>query len=314
MPYQNLSNLSRLTVIGLNLKDMEILQNEHLQISVKEHGAELSSIVNLHSGEEMLWQGDPAYWKRRSPVLFPIVGSVWNNHYRYDGKSYEMSQHGFARDMDFTLIEKTDTSILYELRASEDTKQRYPGNFVLQIGYELQGNAVKVIWNVFNAGEKDMHFQIGAHPAFNYKGYNPDADVQGYFSLLPIDRRYRLSTITEKGCVGNDITEVRYDEYCIIPITRNTFDRDALILEDSQTSNVTLLDAERVPYLRLVFDAPVVGLWSPAKNAYAPFVCIEPWYGRCDRVGYEGEFADKDWTLHLKPNESFKTSYLIEIL
>lgn len=293
---------------------METIQNDFLQISVNAHGAELSSILNRRTGEEMLWQGDPAYWKRRSPVLFPIVGSVWNNRYLYDGEIYEMSQHGFARDMDFTLIEETDTKLLYELRSDEHTKALYPADFTLQIGYELKGNAIKVTWSVFNTGNKEMHFQIGAHPAFNYRNFNPDAGIQGYFKILPIDRKYRLSTITEKGCIGNEITEIKYDEYCIIPITRNTFDNDALILEDSQASNITLLDAQRISYIKIVFDAPVVGLWSPAQNGYAPFVCIEPWYGRCDKVGYEGEFSQKDWTLHLNCEESFKTSYLIEIL
>lgn len=293
---------------------METLQNEYISIAVKEHGAELSSIKNLETGEELLWQGDPAYWKRQSPVLFPIVGSVWNNSYTYNGKTYEMSQHGFARDMDFTLIEKDETSIVFELRSSEETKEHYPADFILRIGYEIQGKTIRITWNVANAGDEIMHFQIGAHPAFNYKGFNPEAETQGYFSLLPVERKYRLSTITEKGCISDDITEIPYDEYCIIPITKQTFNNDALILEDSQASNITLLDAERNPYLRLIFDAPVVGLWSPAKDKYAPFVCIEPWYGRCDRVGYEGEFAERDWTLHIKPNESFKTSYDIEIV
>ncbi len=298
---------------------MEI-HNEYISISIKEHGAELTSIKKLSSGEELLWQGDPAYWKRQSPVLFPIVGSVWNNRYVYSGKTFEMSQHGFARDMEFSLVEKPDVYenpddyIEFELRSCESTKKLYPADFSLRIGYKLQGNTIKVIWNVSNKGNEDMYFQIGAHPAFNYKGFDKDANTQGYFSILPVSRSYKLSVITEKGCIGNDVKEVPYSEYCIIPITKTTFNNDALILEDSQASNITLLDANRTPYLRLVFDAPVVGLWSPAKDAYAPFVCIEPWYGRCDRIGYEGEFSKRDWTLHLKPNESFKTSYDIEIL
>ena len=293
---------------------MTTLQNDKLKICVNKHGAELSSIFNIATGEEMLWQGDPAYWKRRSPVLFPIVGSVWENRYMYDGKTYELSQHGFARDMDFELISESDNSVFYELRSNDTTKTLYPGDFILQIGYEITDNSVKVIWNILNIGNEILHFQIGAHPAFFYKGFNPDADVQGYFSLRPIDLTYRLSTIKEKGCIDGEITEVKYDEHCIIPITKNTFNNDALILEDSQVSSVTLLDADRTPYLRLSFDAPVVGLWSPVRNGYAPFVCIEPWHGRCDRIGYNGEFADRDWVLHLKPNESFKTYYTIDIL
>ena len=138
--------------------------------------------------------------------------------------------------------------------------------------------------------------------------------MQGFFSLLPVDFTYRLSTITEKGCIDDTVTSVKYDDLCIIPITKSTFNNDALILEDSQATNVTLLDACKVPYLRMTFDAPVLGLWSPARDSYAPFVCIEPWYGRCDKVGYKGEFAQRDWALHLRPHESFKTSYSIELL
>lgn len=292
---------------------METLQNDFIKIKVNNLGAELSSIVKIDTGEEILWQGDPTYWKRRSPVLFPIVGSVWNNRYNYDGMCYEMNQHGFARDMNFALIDCSDSKLLFELRSDDNTKKLYPADFILQIGYEITGNTIIVTWRIVNSGKKDMHFQIGAHPAFNYKGFNPDAEVQAYFSLLPVDSSYRLSTITEKGCIGDTITEIKYDEYCIIPITKSTFNNDALILEDSQTGNITLLDACKSPYIKLVFDAPVVGLWSPAKDCYAPFVCIEPWYGRCDKVGYNGEFAERDWMLHLKADESFKTSYSIEI-
>ena len=292
---------------------MEHLENDFIKISAKHQGAELTSIFNKLTGEEMLWQGDPTYWRRQSPVLFPIVGSVWNNRFRYNGTEYEMNQHGFARDMDFVLKEKNETSILFELRANENTKKLYPADFCLEIGYELMEHTVKVIWNVKNNGSNDMYFQIGAHPAFNYKNFNPKADIQGYFSLLPIDTNYRLSTITEKGCLGDEITKIYYKEHCIIPITKDTFNNDALILEDSQVISVELLDSNRTPYIKLSFDAPVVGLWSPAKQGYAPFVCIEPWYGRCDKVGYEGEFPKRDWTFHLAKQDSFKTHYTIEL-
>lgn len=293
---------------------MEHLENDFIKISVKPYGAELTSIINKANGKEMLWQGDPVYWKRQSPILFPIVGSVWNNTYRYNGVEYTMNQHGFARDMDFTLINKSDTSILFELQANEETKKLYPADFSLKIGYELIDNSIKVIWNVTNNGSDEMFFQIGAHPAFNYKDYNPEANVQGYFSLLPIDTNYRLSTITQKGCIGNEISKIVYQEHCIIPITKNTFNNDALILEDSQVISVELLDSNRKPYIKLSFDAPVVGLWSPIKQEYAPFVCIEPWYGRCDKVGYEGEFSKRDWVFNLGKKDSFKTYYTIEIL
>ena len=293
---------------------MKTLSNEYIQISVNELGAELTSIILLATGEEYLWQGNPAYWKRQSPILFPIVGSVWNNQYRYNGVQYSMNQHGFARDMVFTPFDYAPDTLAFQLCSSPETKQLYPADFVLKVIYSLEGKGVKITWIVENTSNDTIHFQIGAHPAFNYRNFNPEASVQGYFSLLPVDTTYRLSTIKDKGCIDDSIITTRYTEHCIIPITKSTFNNDALILEDSQAVIVDLLDAQRNAYVRLSFDAPVIGLWSPACNSYAPFVCIEPWYGRCDRVGYEGEFANRDWMQHLTKGESFRSAYTIELL
>ena len=106
---------------------MQTLKNEMLTIQVSEHGAELQSIRK--DDYEYLWQGNPEYWGRRSPVLFPIVGSVWEKCFRVDGKVYEMGQHGFARDCDFELMDKTDNSLTYILKSSNDTKEKYPFDF-----------------------------------------------------------------------------------------------------------------------------------------------------------------------------------------
>ena len=143
---------------------MVTLGNDIITVSVKEHGAELCSI---RKGEvEYLWQADPAFWGRHSPVLFPIVGSVWDKKYRVDGREFELGQHGFARDMDFTLMNKTDTEIRFRLESDEDTLKKYPWPFVLEIAYRLEGSKIHVIWKVMNPGKEDMYFQIGAHPAF----------------------------------------------------------------------------------------------------------------------------------------------------
>ena len=125
---------------------MVTLGNNIITVSVKEHGAELCSI---RKGEvEYLWQADPAFWGRHSPVLFPIVGSVWEKKYRVGETEYEMGQHGFARDMDFELVSVGDTEVWYRLESSEKTLAAYPWPFVLEIGYRLEGNSVKVLWKV----------------------------------------------------------------------------------------------------------------------------------------------------------------------
>ena len=127
---------------------MHTLKNDVLTVEVSEHGAELHSIRK--GATEYLWQADPKFWARHSPVLFPIVGSVWDKLYRVDGKVYELGQHGFARDMDFVKVEGNDTEVFYRLESDEETLKKYPWPFRLEIGYKLKDNAIEVIWRVYN--------------------------------------------------------------------------------------------------------------------------------------------------------------------
>lgn len=290
---------------------MHILKNDVLTVEVSEHGAELHSI---RKGEtEYLWQADPKFWARHSPVLFPIVGSVWDKLYRVDGKVYELGQHGFARDMDFVKVEGNDTEVFYRLESNDETLKKYPWPFRLEIGYKLKGNAIEVIWRVYNPGTEEMYFQIGAHPAFYYPDYDPETDERGYFSF---DRSEGLECIRimEKGCV-DAVTKypLEIPQDGLLPLRKDTFDViDTIMLQDSQIGRVTLHRNDGTPWLSLKFTAPVVGLWSPpTKNA--PFICIEPWYGRCDRAGYTGDYRQKDWVNRLEPGKEFEGIYTIEI-
>jgi len=290
---------------------MNILKNEFLTVKTKSLGAELTSIITNKTGREYLWQGDPAFWKRQSPVLFPIVGSLWNGEYQNNDITYRMSQHGFARDKEFTLQNYTSDEIFYSLRSNDETLAVYPFPFELQIGYKLEENRLRVIWKVINIGDSDMYFQIGAHPAFFYIDFNNSIGDRGYFSFDKTDNlRYIL--IKDKGCVDPNIEYPLNLEDGLLPINTHTFDKDALILENDQVKKVSLLDRQKKPYITLYFDAPLVGLWAP-KGEGSPFVCIEPWYGRCDRYGYVGEYKDRDWMNSLKKGERFEASYDIEI-
>ena len=290
---------------------MQTLKNEMLTIQVSEHGAELQSIRK--DDYEYLWQGNPEYWGRRSPVLFPIVGSVWEKCFRVDRKVYEMGQHGFARDMDFELVSAADTEVWYRLKSSEKTLAAYPWPFVLEIGYRLEGNSVKVLWKVTNPGDTEMFFQIGAHPAFNYPGYDPDAVDRG---VVAFDRNDNLqrSGFKGKGCVDPQARfPIPLSDDGMLRLKRDTFDDiDTLMLENDQVHKVVFLKNDSSPYLTVTFDAPVVAIWSPPKRN-APFFCIEPWYGRCDRADFTGEFKDRDWVNALAPGATFAASYTITL-
>ena len=289
---------------------MTILSNGELRVEVSGHGAELQSI---RKGDvEYLWQGDSRYWGRRSPVLFPIVGSVWEARYRVDGTEYQLGQHGFARDMDFIPVCATDTEVRYRLESSDETLAKYPYPFVLEIAYRLHGASIDVIWEVKNPSDKDMYFQIGAHPAFFYPDYDPEKSGRGFFTF---DRTEGIECIRikEKGCVDAVTKWPLEMPEGVLKLEKDTFDAiDTIMVQDSQLKRVNMFKEDGTAWLSLSFDAPVVGIWSPPGKV-APFICIEPWYGRCDRVGYEGEYKDKDWMNCLAPGEGFKSVYTIEI-
>lgn len=304
---------------------MKKISNGILSISVENHGAELSSIKC--NGREYLWGAYPEFWKRHSPVLFPIVGSVWNGVYSSHGETFKMGQHGLARDMDFQLIKEEDNYLEYELRSSEETLCKYPYPFIFRIGYKLSGKSIDVIWKVENPSDKDMFFQIGAHPAFYWPLLSNEtiengvdamntelakSDDRGYFYFPEKPAEIVRTLITEGGCVDIDKKQSLKVSDGYLPLTTETFNHDALVLEHDQVHEVTLCDKDKKPYITLSWDAPLVGLWSPPKKN-APFVCIEPWYGRADRANFNGSFEEKDWIQCLAPHDTFDVKYTITI-
>lgn len=288
---------------------MEILKNEQLQIVVSEHGAELQSILDAE-GKEYLWQGDPKYWGRRSPILFPIVCELWDDCYRLDGYEYKMARHGFARDLDFKLINKTDTKVTFALEDSPETHRCYPYHFMLSITYRLDGNKIHVIWHVHNTDNNEIHFQIGGHPAFMIPGMKEGDEVKG---TVRFDNKGKLERLigNMKGC----IIPGRFDVGCkdgIWHFTEDSFKEDCVIIDKSQVKQVALLDEDGQPSVTVDMKTPCVGIWAP-YGKHAPFVCIEPWYGIHDKVEYSGDFRQKYLMNHLQPGASFLSEYTITI-
>ena len=285
------------------------LKNEYLEITIKEHGAELTAIKK--NGADYLWNADPAYWGKVSPVLFPFVGRVEGGVYRHQGTEYPMGVHGFVRDMEFEVISRTETEIWYRIAANEETKKVYPFDFVLECGYRLEGSKVIVSWNVKNVGTETMYFAIGAHPAFLCPPFGQGKQTDcflGFDSEGPL----AITKINEKGLALPEqyMLALENGKY---QLEEHTFDEDALVIETDQVHSISLLDANQEPYVTVTFDAPLVGIWSPAKMN-APFLCIEPWYGRCDGDGYQGELADREWENAFAAGEQWSRSYTIEIM
>ena len=286
-----------------------VLENDRLRVEIDSFGAELKSVKDKITGQEYMWQADPTFWARTSPVLFPFVGKLKNNSFLHGGQTYTMKQHGFARDMEHQLLKKTDSSISFKLVTCEETLQNFPFSFVLSISYELTENEVKVIWDVANNSvDKHMHFGIGAHPAFNcpIHGENSKEGYRLYFAGLD-ELRYGINS-TETGLYVDDATYTLPLENNRVVITPEFFDQYTYIAEGSQTKEIGLEDPDGNPIVTVLFDMPLFGIWSPeGKNA--PFVCIEPWYGRCDSDNFEGTLKMRAYDNSLEAGEKFNTSY-----
>lgn len=288
---------------------LHTLQSGALRVMIADAGAELTEIVDILTERSYLWYGDSAYWGRRSPVLFPIVGSLKNKEYKYNGKNYPMSQHGFARDKEFVMTAHNEDTIWFELKSDEELYEKYPFRFRLEVGYQLTGREIKVMWRVTNDDKKTMFFSIGGHPAFMCPIENNGKQTD-YFLLFDNKENLTYSKLSTNGLVETEghVLDVKNG---VMPIEAHLFDEDALVIEGGQAHEVSLAGPDKIPYLTVKFDAPLFGLWSPAKKN-APFICIEPWYGRCDKESFDGMLADREYGQELRPGKVFEVSYTIE--
>ena len=281
-----------------------------MKIESKCQGAELTSIK--YNGEEKLFQGSKVldengkeYWGRQAPILFPIVGQVKDGKTTINGKEYHLGQHGFARDMVFEEIEKTEKEHKYKLKYNEETLKKYPYKFELQVCYKiLSEDTLKVIYKVKNLDNKEIQFGLGGHPAFicNY------SNGEYYLEFNEQETAIKFSKL-ENGLVSLEETEKLIENGNTIKLKENTFDNDALILSNIKSNKVTLKN-EKTKILEFDFTGfPYLGIWSKKG---APFVCIEPWFNTADKVNSNGNFNEKENILKLQPNETFESIYKIK--
>lgn len=280
------------------------LQNEKIQITLKAQGAEMTSWKV--SGTELLWQGDPTYWGRQAPILFPIVGRLLDDQYVYEGNTYTMSQHGFARDAMFEVESSTATSVCFTLNDTSESRQHYPFPFTLTVSYQLVGEEVIVTYRVHNPGEATLPFSIGGHPAFNipFMGGTFEDYVIDFGEIRSLDR-YLLEGPYLSGAY-QPLGERQY-----IPLTRSLFDDDALIFEKIEYAALR----HQPTGAAIVMESPSFthfGIWSPPQKD-APFVCLEPWFGHADYKGHRKDFLHKEGIQLLAPNETFEASYTLYV-
>lgn len=286
----------------------ESIENDFLRIEISTLGAELKSIFHKHKNQEYLWQGDANWWPRSAPVLFPVVGKLNNNEYYVDGKTYSLPQHGFARDMEFTVVEKVADIIVFELKSTEETLAKFPYSFSLKITYSLAENKLFTNYKVENVSSEEMCFSIGAHPGFICPMYENET-LEDYYLELQYEETLARHLL-ENGLFTGE-SEIIITDTKVLNLHAGLFEKDAIVFKNMRSTYMFLKSKKSDYYLKFSFDGfPYFGIW---QKPGAPFICLEPWCGIADNKGFSGAFSEKEGIVKLDGNEVFEREFYVEV-
>ncbi|WP_396159252.1 aldose 1-epimerase family protein [Flavobacterium sp.] len=278
------------------------ISNSQLTATINTLGAELISLVK--KTKNYIWQVDETYWNKTSPVLFPIVGRLKNDSYTFNGTTYQLPRHGFARNVEFTFDKKSDFQVIFELNETEETKAIYPFTFKLLMAYTLMENELVIEYFVRNQSDEVLPFSIGAHPAFaiseNFENYSLQFNAEDTFETHHLENESFIGKTTLVDAKNNTIN-----------LNYALFEKDALVFKQLNSNEVTLKYNDKA-ILKVNYDHfPYLGIWTKQN---APFLCIEPWCGLADAINHNGNLEEKEGMNHLPAGEDFLRAIRIEIL
>lgn len=287
---------------------MHHLENKNIKIAVDAKGAELKSVFNKVNQQELLWQGNPEFWGKSSPVLFPIVGTLKEGIYIYEGKEYQLPRHGFARDYNFKVEQATDSQLIFFLESTEEITKIYPFLFKLQIIYTLNDNSLEVAYKVENLSDvENMYFSLGAHPAF--KVGDAAQDFNNYSLLFNKEKDLKANLLNSGLSTQNQNTITLNNQK--LHLDYKLFENDALVLLDMKSDKITLLDVNDEPVLNFTFrNFPYFGIWTVKDSG---FICLEPWAGFSDFESHDQHIKTKAGINTLQPKEIWSASWGISI-
>lgn len=311
------------------------LYNKHLMATISAEGAEIVSLRDRQSNQEYCWQADPAYWDGHAPILFPIVGGMWDGVCRIQQREYAIPKHGFVRKRTWSLLEaparadqlgEESQTLTFTVENTEAELEIFPWPYRLAVSYKLVGRTLRVDMKVENRSTNStMYFQMGGHPSLQLPDWKPEGQtVQGYlrFEGRPID----MLRATTQGCTQPQRVPVpwsddhntsaalaRHQPYnALVPISVDTFANEALIFDRQQLSAVEVLNLQHRRIARFTSSAPVWLIWSP-QGQHAPFVCVEPWYGLCDSHYFDGSIEERPYIQQALPGQTWTGWYQMEV-
>lgn len=291
---------------------MRILENEVLKISIADAGAELVSVYDKENELERLWDANPEVWNRHAPILFPFVGKTNGGVYRIGDKQYDMKkQHGFARDMVFKCMEETTDSVTHRLLPTDSTRTIYPYEFELLITHRFDKENPRMLcvdWVIKNNGKEVMYCSIGAHPGFalpisDYK------ERENYYLEFPGKEALIYFGASDKGLGIPNVKKTLPLEHGFVKYYDDIY---ATFIFDYQNIDVVrIARPDKTPYITVHCEGfPMLGIWtSPTGGNY---ICLEPWYGRCDDEGFTGTIDEKPGIITLEAGSIKKITYTME--
>ncbi|MBR3844219.1 MAG: aldose 1-epimerase family protein [Clostridia bacterium] len=290
---------------------LHTLQNEKIIVDIDSLGGELMSIRTKADNGEYLWQGNPEYWANRAFHLFPICGRLVEGKYTYQGVTYDMQIHGFLRDTELTVEEKSDTAITFSMVDSAETRAQYPFGFKVYVSYRLDGTTIHVDFKVENTDNKDLIFTLGGHPGFCVpleEGLTFDDYVVEFANPckpneLEFSPALLITGETHPFALEDDIR---------LHLSHDLFSFDAIFLQDMDSS-VTLKSSKGTKSVTVACkDAKYLGLWHKPQSD-APYICLEPWLGIPAYDGKTDDLETKRDMVHLASGKTFETGFSITI-
>jgi len=277
------------------MKDRHVLTNGYLSATIKAEGAELCSLRDTEDAE-LLWQAEPV-WPRYAPVLFPIVGRLKDDTLRHRGRSYPITQHGFARDRRFAWLQRTATSSRLALHDDATTRAQFPFAFRFEIAYALADDALEITYTVGNPGREVLPVSVGAHPAFRWPladGLEKEAHLLEFEAPEPAPVRRLADGLLKPEAQPTPIAGRT------LGLDPSLFVADAIILDRLASRSVRYM-APGAPTIELSWEGfTELGIWSKQEGS---FLCIEPWHGTASPQGFDGEFAEKPGLMLLQPGD-----------
>lgn len=287
---------------------MITIENSLLKVDINELGAEVTHIIQKEENFDFIWNGTA--WKRHAPILFPSIGRSNEDQYSLEGKLYPMSQHGFARDYPWTVVDKGDDRVRLTLTQNEETLVKFPFDFELSVSYELKENSLKTTFEVKNNTDRKMPFALGSHPGFNVPINGDQLAFEDYkITISPEVTQLQQFEINPAPFRTGKVVDLKAATGSVLPLDHKTFDDGLIVIANQGLTSIKLSSDKSEHSIELTLeDFPYVTLWT-MENEKAPFLCVEPFNGLPDVKGPITDWFEKEGNVTLDGQSTGTYSY-----